>query len=258
MHSTGEHARLYLLRVGADSSKVGGCFCSPIFEDRTYLFVPITITETEKVIPDKTVTYGNYKWNGMSVLEYIPPAIAMQPVHNDPEFSTFTYGSPRYVKYARGNREEKNYNKLKSMNPGDILVFYAAFKNVLPSRNDSMNGLYYCFFSYFVVQKAVCYSDPSLIEEEYKQSVAGNHHFIHNYRDQVIIVGDRDKSRVLNKAVLLSSPQDRCESNYYPSRSMSQKLGGYYKALNRSSLRRMLSPNIALPFKEYLDHLGFD
>lgn len=256
MHSASEYARLYLLRVGADSTKAGGGFYSPIFEDRSYLFVPIPEWD---VIQDKAVTYGSYKWNGRSVLEYIPPTIAsrpskMQPVHNDPEFGTFTYGSPRY---ARGNGTEKNYNKLKSMNPGDILVFYAAFKNVSPSRNDPVYGLY-CF-SYLVVHKAVPYQDPASIVEGNKQLVVGNHHFIHNYHNQVIIVGDRAKSRVLNKAVLLSTTQDRRGSNYYPCQSMIQKLGGYDKSLNLSSLRQMpSSPNIALSFKEYLDRLGLD
>jgi hypothetical protein len=107
------------------------------------------------------------------------------------------------------------------------------------------------------VYKPVPYQDPASITEEDKRLVAGNHHFIHKQPNQVIIVGDKNKSNVLKKAVLLSSPQDRRNrGNYYPCQSIRQKLGDYHKSLNRSSLRKMPPTVIAESFKEYLDHAG--
>jgi hypothetical protein len=246
---------LYLLRVGADCTEAGGGFYSPIFKDRSYLFIPIPEWD---VIPDKALTYGSYKWNGKSVNEYLPATIKSVPsirqtIHNDPEFTTFTYGSPRYVKGKNGNQTEKNYNKLNKLDKGDILAFYAAFKNP-ECVNHPMNGYY--FFSYIIIQRVISYANPILLSDADKQLVMNNHHYIHDSPEQVIVIGSKTESRVLDKAVLLSSIMDRRVTNYYPSQSASEKLGGYNRSLNLSSLRQ-ISSSEAQSFKDYLDCYGF-
>ena len=246
---------LYLLRVGADITEAGGGFHSPIFNDRSYLFIPIP---ERNVIPDKALTYGSYKWNGKSVNEYLPATIKSVPsirqtIHNDPEFTTFTYGSPRYVKGKNRNQTEKNYNKLNKLDKGDILAFYAAFKNP-ECVNHPMNGYY--FFSYIIIQRVIRMQIPFLLSDADKQLVMNNHHYIHDYPEQVIVIGSKTESRVLDKAVLLSSIMDRRVANYYPSQSASDKLGGYNSSLNLSSLRQ-ISSSEAQSFKDYLDCYGF-
>jgi len=253
-----ENGDLYLLRVGADTSSYGGNFWSPVFKDRRYLFIPIPEFED---IPDNVMTYASYKWEGMSVSEYLPPYIRgtdseKQIIHDDPEFRTFTYGSPRYIRDKNGNtRTEKNYNRLRNLKKGDGLVFYAAFSGFPLNINSEMDG-YYCF-AYFVVQTVVCYDFTSSVTERDKELIEGNHHFRQeNRKDQIIVVGNKTESRVFEKAVLLSSRnEDRDRSYYYPSKRIKQELGNYGKSLTRSSIR--MFPGFAPSFKSYLDLFGF-
>ena len=236
---------LYLLRVGVD--KTYGGFHSPIFkDDLSYLFIPIP---DKNVLEGKSITYSKYKWNNKSVLPYIPSKLASNTIHNDPEFNTCTYGSP---KYNKNNNIEKNYNKLIKLKRNDLLVFYAAFSNKLEDRNDSISGLY--FFAYFVIDGIIKYRTPESIREDQKKLISSNHHYIHEWNNQVIVVGNRKKSRVFEKTVLLSSEQyDRKVSNYYPCPKIKKALGGYHKSMNFSSFREFNSHSISKEFKEYLD-----
>jgi hypothetical protein len=61
---------LYLLRVGADSTKAGGGFHSRIFEDRSFVFMPIP-EEEKKLILSKALTYRDFKWNNRSIVPYL-------------------------------------------------------------------------------------------------------------------------------------------------------------------------------------------
>ena len=175
---------------------------------------------------------------------------SQQPIHNDPEFITFNYGSPQYVK---NNRKDKNYDTLSNMQTGDILVFYAAFTNKHENRNDVMGGLY--FFSYFIVDQAITYDYPEALDNEKRRMVANNHHFIHGYENQVIVVGNPNCSRVFNKAVPLSlRVRDAKHIKYYPSPEILNILrNDSNKSTNLSSLRRITSDEKAKTFKAYLD-----
>lgn len=236
---------LYLLRVGADS-KYGG-FYSPIFkDDLSYLFIPIP---DKDVLKGRSITYSNYTWNNHNILSYIPEKLTSYTIHNDPEFITCTYGSP---KFNRSNNIEKNYRKLKNLKKNDLLVFYAAFSNKFEDSNDSIAGLY--FFAYFVIDKIIKYSTPETLREEQRNLISNNHHYIHKWHNQVITVGSCKESRVFEKAILLSSEQyDRDGSNYYPCSIIKKVLGGYYKSMNLSSLRKFNSLSIKEEFKDYLD-----
>jgi len=242
---------LYLLRVGADK-KYGG-FHSPIFSNYSYLFIPIPDND---VIPEKSIKYSDYKWNKQNILPYIPKKLRKKlsscPVHNDPEFVNCTYGSPKYPKKSKKNRIEKNYKKLVNLEKDDLLVFYAAFSNEFEDINETKAGYY--FFAYFVIkEKPIHYITSKSLEQNEKNLISLNHHFIHEWKNQVIVVGNRQKSRVFEKAVLLSSKhQDRIGRNYYPCDTIKTLLGGYYRSLNLSSLRKI--ENIpAERFKNYLD-----
>jgi len=230
---------LYLLRVGADK-KYGG-FHSPIFKDYTYLFIPIP---DNNVIREKSIQYSEYQWNNQPILSYIPKELPSKTIHNDPEFITCTYGSP---KLNNKNKIEKNYNKLSDLKKNDLLVFYAAFKCELEK---SLSGYY--FFAYFIIEEVIKYSKVNSLNENQKARIQNNHHYIHNWSDQVIVVGNRDKSRIFEKAVLLSSKQyDRERSNYYPCEKIRDLLNGYNKSMNMSSIRTIKTG--IKEFQTYLD-----
>ncbi len=240
---------LHLLRVGVDFTYGG--FHSPIFRDLSYLFIPIP---DNNVIKDSSITYSEYKWNDHNIVPYIPEKMrekySSYTIHNDPEFITFTYGSPRYN--SNGNIE-KNYKKLKNLKKNDLLVFYAGFSDVSGENNDVISGLY--FFAYFVIDQIIEYSTFESPREDYKNHILNNHHYIHKWNDQVIVVSNCEKSQVFEKAVLLSSKRyDRKDSNYYPSEEIEKILGGYKKALNRSSLREFNQSSIQKELKDYLDN----
>ena len=240
---------LYLLRVGADSTKAGGGFWSRKRPDRSYTFIPIQDKE-EFLVTREARTYKDYTWNSQSVLEYLPRkirgALNQYYIHDDPEFRTFTYGSPEK---NQGKGTEKNYKTLSEMRRGDILVFYAAFT----SNGKTIEGYY--FFAYFIVDRA---TNLNKLTDEEEHLVKNNHHFIHKEKlrsNQVIVVGDTEQSRVLKKAVLLSSrDKDRRGSNYYPCPDVRHLLDGYCKSMNPSSIRKFnFSENGILQFKQYLD-----
>lgn len=247
---------LYLLRVGADSTKLGGGFFSRIYPDRSYIFIPIPNDKNNlDMQKPRPKTYHNYIWNNQSVLNYLPPRIQKAPnqyyVHNDPEFKTFTYGSP---KFHKGKKIEKNYNKLAGMKEDDMLAFYAAFT----SNGRDIEGYY--FFAYFIIgRRAITFCDPDELTKKKKDLVKNNHHFIHGKKrpNQVIVKGHPKKSRVFERAILLSSPKYRKKSNYFPCPFIRDLLGGYKSSMNMSSIRKIpLCKDGIDKFKEYLDDNG--
>ena len=243
---------LYLLRVGADSTKLGGGFYSHICPDsKSYIFIPIP-DEDEYLVEQKARTYREHRWRNHLVCEYLPDRIQNRYIHNDPEFETFTYGSPKCNQDGSG---EKNYRTLAEiMKKGDMLTFYAAFT----SNGHAIHGLY--FFAYFIVDRAITFGNPDDLEEEDKDLVKNNHHFIHRKKlpNQVIVKGCPKQSRVFQKAVLLSSREnDRQDRNYYPCRCVQNLLGGYDKSMNRAAIRKIpLSEDGIREFKNHLDEKG--
>ncbi|MGA2091956.1 MAG: hypothetical protein ABSH16_00920 [Sedimentisphaerales bacterium] len=255
-----------MLRVGADGTKNGGGFRSHICpKDRLYRFIPIP-DKKSKLITSKALTYNDYKWNNQSVRDYLPPRIwgvdaRNQYIHDDPEFKTFTYGSPRFNKKDDQGKQDKNYGTLEQMQKGDMLTFYAAFAE----NGQDIEGYY--FFAYFIVDCVIKYGNREDLKKDEKALVKGNHHFIHRPRNQIIIKGDDRKSRFLERAVLLSSrKKDRRGHNYYPCKNMQKMLackdmqkilGGYYKSMNFSSIRNICLPESGITlFKQYLDNNG--
>ena len=107
--------QVVLLRVGIDSG-CGG-IQGPLFADGT--FALICIPDRKRV---SIHTYGNIVGrNGEPVVKYFPEArrkvMAVQTVHVDPEWETFTYGDPTPPKRS-----------LRHLQPGDFLVFYCGLQ----------------------------------------------------------------------------------------------------------------------------------
>jgi hypothetical protein len=108
-------SHVVLLRVGVDAG-CGG-IQGPLFEDGGFEFI---------CIPDKkrvsVHTYGNIlDRHGQPVARYFPEVrrqiMAVQTVHVDPEWETFTYGDPTPPKRS-----------LRHLHPGDFLAFYCGLQ----------------------------------------------------------------------------------------------------------------------------------
>ena len=109
--------KVVLLRVGIDSGS-GGCQ-GPLFRDDSFEYVPIPDYYAETYgCGEETRTYGNtIGRQGRYLAEYLHPRLLGRPMHLDPEWKTFTYGTP-----------SQPQSRLRSLEKGDLLVFYAGLE----------------------------------------------------------------------------------------------------------------------------------
>lgn len=196
--TSGNVPEVVLLRVGIDSA-FGG-IQGPLFGDRSFEFVPI---------PDRcgvnSVTYTDArgKIENRPLIEYfakkprLQEKMAGMPIHDDPEFDTFTYGDPTAPK--RG---------LKDLQKGALLVFYAGLEGW---NFDSAPALY--IIGYFVVEEAGIAEKliRTLGPDRFDGLFANNFHVRHRklfeaQKDILVLVKGNRESRLLAKAVLISSP----------------------------------------------------
>ena len=103
--------KVAMVRVGIDTGS-GGAH-GPLFRDGSFEFIPIP----DGLGFDKR-TYSNTSGrHDTKLVEFLPRSLqarmANQPMHVDPEFSTFTYGDPTSPKAG-----------LRHLQTEDMLVFY--------------------------------------------------------------------------------------------------------------------------------------
>jgi hypothetical protein len=115
-----------------------------------------------------------------------------QSIHFDPEFETFTYGDPTPPKAS-----------LRQLSAGSLLVFYAGLKGW---SFDCPPALY--IIGYFEVARAGVAS--SFSQAELTGMFRNNFHVMHsnvfeNQKDRLVLVKGSANSRLLEKAVKISS-----------------------------------------------------
>jgi hypothetical protein len=187
--------RVAMVRVGIDTGS-GGAH-GPLFQDGSFEFIPI---------PDDLGfdhrTYSNTSGRrGNKLVEFLPRSLqarmANQSMHVDPEFSTFTYGDPTRPKAG-----------LRHLQAEDMLVFHCGLQGW---DFEYPPALYLA--GYFEVKAAGEAKDFS--ERELRTLFSENFHVRHRdvferQKDRLVLVKGSAKSRLLNKAVLLSTTgQDR-------------------------------------------------
>ena len=125
--------RAFLIRVGMDSTYGG--FVSPIFPDKSFVFVPIPNVRDwgyqldqpydgaktySQLTTDSGEPLSDYlPYDKIRVVDRVLENPANLPVHNDPEFITNTYGEKKEKKVI--------YSKVKDFKEGDFIVFYGTF-----------------------------------------------------------------------------------------------------------------------------------
>jgi len=182
--------KIALLRVGIDTGSGG--IHGPLFRDSSFEYIPI---------PDNRIrdqrTYGTVMGtHGRPLVDYFPrsrrPRMHDQSVHDDPEFSTFTYGDPARHKVS-----------LSSLKNGDILAFYSGLQGW---EFEDEPALYLIgYFEVIVAGSACDFTEPEIID-----LFAENFHVRHEsiYRDQrekLILVRGSDNSRLLERAHKIST-----------------------------------------------------
>jgi len=135
--------RALLVRVGADQTEAGGLWNGPA-DSKTGRFVYVPIRESCKVNEGFKWNYDILNPDLSSMGCRLPDHLKGQPMHLDPDFSYLTYGD-------QGVRGSQISEKLKS---DDLLVFYAAFKDVSGDFH-----LVYALIGLFVIQRIVPAAD---------------------------------------------------------------------------------------------------
>jgi hypothetical protein len=182
--------KVAMVRVGIDTGS-GGAH-GPLFRDGSFEFIPI---RDDFGIDNRT--YSNTSGgHGNKLVEFLPRSLqarmANQSMHVDPEFSTFTYGDPTRPKAG-----------LRHLQAEDMLVFYCGLQGW---DFESPPALYLA--GYFEVEAAGRAKDFS--ERELSTLFGENFHVRHldvlkRQKDSLVLVKGSAKSRLLNKAVLLST-----------------------------------------------------
>ena len=220
-----------LLRVGIDKSSDG--VLAPIFQDGSFEYIPLSEkdeTSTEKrTFADLTGEKGKF------LSDYLPPHVANRKVHLDPEFNTFTYGDVG-----------RKAGYLLKLNKGDILVFYAGLTPYI--KSEYPEALY--IIGYFTVGEIIDFhkitgsyrtinSHKSSISEIMKihQQYPNNSHpkrgsEIH---EMVMVVGDPERSKKLEKAILISQKKlNKIGRHYHAVSPQMEELLGIKGSIQRS------------------------
>jgi Nucleotide modification associated domain 3 len=182
--------KIAMLRIGIDTGS-GGAH-GPLFEDGSFEFIPI---------PDSNGTdprtYGNTVGRkGSKLVEYFPKSryakIRDLSIHADPEFDTFTYGDPTSPKAG-----------LRRLDEGDMLVFYCGLKGWDFHSDPALYLIGY--FEVLAAGKAEDFS-PNEIQDLFSENFHVRHKEVfEKQRDRLVLVKGSAKSRLLEKAVLMSA-----------------------------------------------------
>jgi len=220
-----------LLRVGIDKGTDGAL--GPIFHDGSFEFIPISEGDSKS---KEDRAYKNTVGRGGTPLSiYLPKRIEDRRMHFDPEFATFTYGDPT---------SKRAY--LLKLEKGDMLVFYAGLSPY--QTNKYKTALY--LIGYFAVDKIIDFNKLSKEEiNECYNLYPANAHLKRSYdtRGLVIIVGNKNQSKLLNKAILVSELKSDKRGRQYQGVSKDmEKLLGIAGSIQRSIPPRFIYGGIHL------------
>jgi hypothetical protein len=179
--------KVVLLRVGID--KICGGIHSPLFKNGTFEFVPIPeyFYRMHPFDAEKVKTFTTEKGSfGKPFIDYFKKEGKDKeqhrycPIHNDPDFETFTYGDGNSTKQTLVNLEK-----------GDYVVFYASLEGF---DFEISAGLY--VIGYFEVEY-------SLLATEESQFELLTEDFAENYHIKNKEIFDRDIANPKNKGLKL-------------------------------------------------------
>jgi len=224
-----------LIRIGID--KAYGAL-SPVFNDDTFVYVPIYNRDIKEKEKKEKRTYGDYEeMINKAFYFYLPESIWGNIIHLDPEFKTFTYGDPAINKR----------NALLSLKKEDLLVFYMGGKEV-DSREEEEG----CFFiGYFKVDIVINWD--KLKESEYNQheNIFKNNAHIRSSKSRknlVLIKGLKSKSKLLKYCIKITKVNpDSNNPPYITTREIQEYIG------IRENITRAIP--IVIKEKKHIDNL---
>ena len=212
-----------MFRVGIDTGSGG--IHGPVFSNNNFEFIPIKGA-------DNKYTYGNtIGRHKRYLIDYFPrhkqKNMRDVQMHNDPEFSTFTYGDPNTGKHRLANL----------LKEGDIVIFFSGLEGW--GSYHSLPAIY--IIGYFVVSLAIHAKD---YDDAFINKHFGNNAHVRNPKrynqdkpSLVLIKGHQKESCLFEEAICISekqlnakNQQEDCLSNKM------KKIFGHWGKL--SSLKR--------------------
>ncbi|MFA0834317.1 MAG: hypothetical protein ACC609_09960 [Methanobacterium formicicum] len=240
-----------LLRVGIDKSSDG--VLAPIFQDGSFEYIPLS-EKDETSTENRTYTDLTGE-KGKPLSDYLPTRVANRKVHLDPEFSTFTYGDVG-----------RKANYLLKLNPGDILVFYAGLTPYM--KSEYPEALY--IIGYFTVREIMDFhkitasyktnnshksnvTEIKTIQEKYPNNSHPKR--VSDIHDMVLVVGDPEQSKILEKAILISHKKlNKIGRHYHAVSPQMEELLGIKGSIQRSIPPRFIDNEKNVNnFKEVLE-----
>jgi len=214
-----------LLRVGIDKSSDG--ILSPIFPDGTFEYIPLSENTESNEIRTYHDVIGR---KGKPLSAYLPPDVAHRKVHLDPEFTTFTYGDTG-----------RKANYLMKLNPEDLLVFYAGLTPY--NGSEYPEALY--IIGYFTVKKIWGKNNEqgrtTTIRVIRKKYPTNSHPQRVDIKDMALVVGNPEKSKLLEKGILISQKKlNKIGRRYHAVSPPMEKLLGIKGSIQRSIPPRLI------------------
>jgi len=226
-----------LLRVGIDKSSDG--VLAPIFQDGSFEYIPLS--ESDEKSCERRTYHDITGIKGKLLSSYLPPGVADRKVHLDPEFITFTYGDVG-----------RKAGYLLKLEPGDLLVFYAG----LTPQQESEHPEALYMIAYFTVKEIMDFKKYSLnqIQNIQKQYPENSHPLRGSgVNEMVLVVGDPEKSELLEKAILISEKKlNKIGRSYHAVSPWMEELLGIKGSIQRSIPPRYIhNPDKIINLKVY-------
>ena len=222
-----QNTKAMLLRVGIDKSSDG--ILGPIFSDGSFEYIPLSEKDENSI--EKRTYHDLIGFNNDQISKYLPEQVAIRRVHMDPEFINFTYGD-----------EGKKATYLRKLNNNDLVVFYAGLK---PYKTDKYPEALY-IIGYFTISNIIDFKNMK--NENYnikvirKQYPHNSHPKRSNTKDMVLVVGDPEKSKLLEKAIQISQKKlNKIGRNYHAVSPEMENLLGIKGSIQRSIPPRFIS-----------------
>lgn len=220
-----DNMKAMLLRVGIDKSSDG--VLAPVFPDGSFEYIPLSETDTKS---GENRTYHDLigkKGKPLSI--YLPKVVVNRKVHLDPEFTTFTYGDVG-----------RKAGYLLKLEPGDMLVFYAGLTPCAESQHPE--ALY--IIGYFTVNEVLDFKNSSITEiQKIQKQYPDNSHPKREsgLGEMVLVVGDPEKSKLLEKGILISHKRlNKIGRNYHAVSLQMEELLGIQGSIQRSIPPRII------------------
>jgi hypothetical protein len=207
-----------LLRVGIDKGTDG--VLAPIFSDGSFEYIPLS--EKNENTAEKKTFENTMGRNGVQFSDFLPEKIRNRKMHLDPEFETFTYGD-----------QTVKTNYLLKLEHKDLLVFYAG---LTPYKNSEYEEALY-IIGYFSVRTVTDFKILDEVEIQKKSEHYNNNSHIKSggLENLVVVEGDHKKSKLLEKAVLISEKKlNKIGRNYHAVSPEMEEILGISGSIQRS------------------------